>query len=540
MTYIPEHLMELFHSHFFFFDVVAGSFVSDEARRRVQALYADIFCVTDPAVRESTEMLLSLPIIARAREAHTYQMLCRVSDLYSDRFSHEERTLIARKRNAMRIKGEVLGLTAPTTAERALSALEFAAAAGDVESVALLAFLQAEGILLPRDTDAARALMHKGARWQHPFCLLMALHYATPAERAELASPLCAAFRTPVRRAVLHHVCAHYGLNANAAASELDVALCDAIDRKQLQRDTLDADVLCMLDSKLLPAQSKRQVLANIKDIHLHTLPLRVTKATTPPAARLGDIEPLCDREEELSRVGEYLTLPASGGGLRPAPLLLICEDRFVLDRYREALCAAFGDHPVGRVDLSDPAHASLSPTPDNALLCELVRLGDACPVMLIESCEEADGERGKALAKLLSANYRRDYRIPSLSLSFDLSGMLPILLAGDEPAPEVVAACRVVRLQPVRDGERKDVIRWLLSRKQEALQLQSLTLDTEALALLCEYEPARISDLLDTALLSCEAVDNAVTLHADDFNAWEHEAAPTTFFGGGHTNDKL
>lgn len=535
LTPTPDYLSGAFLTHYFLFDTVLGRFLTEGERAAAYSEYAAIFAVTDKAWLDDTYALLNCPILSQADDPNTFYMLSRATAFYPEIFPPEERFLIAQKSNAMRIKVKMLGpSTANLSRERLLSMLEGAAAAGEPDAVSLLTFLRWNGILMDRDPNGALVRMHRLASWNHPAGILMCLRYG-PAEQAErCAAVLGAVLDSPSTAHALAHLQRHYAL-PTVSPCPLAKALERAFAREQLPRDKMSAEVLRMLESSLLDTAAKRKLLAqkNVEEM-LAMLPMGIAKST--PFAPVFSLAPLpLYREEESHRLLSNLAMLDVRDRVSYKPLLLICEDPYVLDHYKRLLASTLDDHALGTLDLSDPGLHPFADGKENAVISLLDRLGDAGAVVCLENVQEIPEERAKDLVRFLRHDCLRRFRFFSDSVCFDLSEMLPVLFATEAPCKELCAACDTVELQPVTEQERRQVLQRIAAEKAKLFSLRSLTLSDSAYDLLCGKDLQEAEALIERAVSLQRRDSDELTLTDASFSSCRSEkrVAPTHFWGG-------
>ena len=362
--------------------------------------------------------------------------------------------------------------------------------------------------------------------------LLMGLSYGSEKLSDRCASVLCAMMQTPAQADTLRHIAAYRDFKDGIAPDELARTMEQAFGRRALERSRLQANALKLLASPVLTVDTKKKLLQEKAEGDTYTeLPLSITEATPFEPVFELDGSAVLNRPEEARRIVANLSLIDVRDSIAYKPLLLVCRDAYVLSEYKRLLSATFGHRKVGYLDASDPNQPLLAEGKANAIIRTLDKLGDAASVIFIENCDELDEREGKEFVKFLRSDYLRNHLV-SPSAAYDLSAMLPILLASSEPCEAICQACEKVELQPVAEEEARPIIDRILSDKARIFKLEALEMTPDARERLEDRPIPEVSELLDRAISRHRRDGRRITLTADSF-AFDQDSHHTTTFWG-------
>lgn len=535
-TSVPEYLRGAFLTNYLFFDAAFRPFLTPEALDRAYREYADIFCIGDDEWLDHIYGILNTDIFTRATGLHEFNMLSRTASLYPECFSGDEKYLISLRGTAMRVRTERLGNDKNMTCDRVLLSVESAAKHGDTDCIGLMSYMLYNGVLVRRSTARALKDIARIAEWNSQFGLLMGMRYGDGQTADDYMSRLRTVMNSSSVGDSFDYIAESRGVNpADVPDNELALALEKAFNRQAVTRSLLSAPTLRMLRSPVLSDETKKQLLARkSRDDSFAGLPLNI-RTSTPfcKVVSLDNRTPLV-RADELEHVRANLGAVDVHGRFDYKPLLLVCEDSFVLDEYKKIISATLAGRKFGSVDAADPGQ-SCSGGSDNAIITTLDKLGDAGSVIFVENCDALSAESGRELVSFLRSEYRSNYRIASPSVCLDLSDMLPVLFATEEPCREICEAADVLHLRPMSPEERRTIISQVVADKAGLFGLSDITLTERAYDELERYSMPQVSRMLDRAISTHRRCGESIELDAAALESESYGDEDNKFFWRGN-----
>ncbi len=504
------YLLEPFLTQFFLLDSICRGLLNTHDLHDCFKELARVFCVP---LNKQTNQYLTVAEQAEYKnivDQGAYERFCRILEfaLLSEQdadMTAVERVVLAQKREAMLIKSEIFKQNKNLTADSIADTLFTAAAIGNTDAMAILAFMEYHGICICRDTANALARMALCGKWNHLFGNLMGLAYDT-ANTQHYGNTLYTILRNRRQREVFRYICTEYVLDNSFERCPEAAIIEDAIGLGIIKKNTFDRQFAKAAFSELLSAEDKETLLLNNKQgegIALPALPFDADRSTcfvfdAEKAKRLP-----VERGEELNRLLCSLHPAVSNRPAMYKPLLVAGNDEFVADMYLQAVKAGFCKNKIIEVDAGLLTPVDLSACKENFLLRGLAETKQSHTIFLLKNCENLNERELEELTKLLHYENRRKFRLAEPAVCADLSDVLIILFASavNDTVKNLALSCDAVWTERISEDEKDAVIDSVFSEHAKAFGIGCAKLDEQARKYLAAFKTQQIFRMLDGAL---------------------------------------
>lgn len=496
----PEFLKREFLYEYFFFDATVGVSLTKEGRREVFDRYARLFTVTETEWLDACFAAAEHDLARSAVTGEDMNRLLRCAELY-DGIKEHLSAILSFKLQAVLKRDPIFEKDSPFEITYTLYSLEKAGAEGHIAASCLLAFLSLEGFLSETEKEESEAKLWRAFRWNSPMaCLLAITHF--PERKSECAERLRTMLSHRGEKEVYDYLKEIYELPC-ARTSAVAEALEEAFERKVLDRASLTASTLSILDSTVLTEDSKRELILTEPKQYPRTLPLGITGKSLPLTAKKLP-RGVFAREKEESLIENNLLYRLSE---RKRPLLLIAKDDVLLREYKERIRAAYAERGYGSIDLSGHGGIHL----EDAVLRTLDGIGENAPLIFFEKCEALGENEVPSLATLLKSDTAKRY-VTASGYTLDLSGVLTVMLAHEKPNQKLVMISDVVILENVKEAEAEAAIEKILSDSARFFSIRSVELSDGARKILLKQTASAAERMIEHALLAhCSGTDHFV-----------------------------
>ncbi len=512
----PDYLKSVFLKQFNLFDALFGSYMNKSAHIKCYCEYAAIFGISDSAWLDGIYEAVRGELIVGADSLESFNMLLRAMEFFPDRFDPATREVASHRKEAMTTKHKLLGELDAHTLESALTALDRGAVSGNTDCMSLAAFLNCNGYFMRKSSEAARELIEKAALWNHPLAILMGLKYCkNDTSYHSLAKSVldCASHES-----ACEYVCELYGLAKDTPVNPVSLELEKRFFKKLSERELINEGVLKIIRSAVLTEASKVRLLSTpTKEIRTDYLPIDIDRRSSIRIPLSIITKRLSDRAGESRSILSSLSLFPMRHAVEYRPILLLSEDGYVLESYKEALTRGFGDSVVIRIDLASSTDVSFAPTRDNPIVNELNKVGCADAVVFLDNCDRLDERQQRELARFLHTTARDGKEMSLGDLSLDLGGILPILTAQSTVGIELSEECDTVKLATVKKDEKRAIIRQLAKEKGEIFGIDSLTVEDSVVEMLARHPLALSSSLIDRAVAFMDKSSKSPVITEED-----------------------
>lgn len=540
----PAFLKETFLSTYLFADVLFSRFLKPEGTRIIYERHAEIFCIEEQIWLNRMWDIISSPLFAKADTSSDFNALMRLSQMYPDKFSSDALYILSLKSVAMRVKEEILTTGQNLTLNATKSIIEARSRGGDTDCMALMSFLEYHGFFFAQDCEQAMKHIHDSACWNHLFGALMGAKFAKdPRPYHEI---LCAILADPSKVETFEYLHSALNISPDTKPGKIASELETAFHQGAFQRCKLYPDMLKMMASCVLSENSKCKIIKHSKDkdAFCSEIPLDIDRATELTIDMSG-FQILSEaRADEYERIASNLAIADIRASSTYRPLLIVCQDRAAFDLYHVSISMCFGNSPFAALNFAIIGKPSFAPHKENTLISAMEKLRDRNSVLLLEHCEVLSEEDSAALSKYLSGTYRKNFKMGNApSITLDLSGILPVILASAMPSKEIVARCDVIIASELYPDEFKNVIEKLLSQKNDLFRLNSLEISDDALHSLSEYAIETASMLLDKVIGKIRVKDKNVMITSSELQVvtdmYRSKKQNFSFWGGYHNGNK-
>lgn len=498
-----DSLTEMFLGEYFLLEDLAGMLL-EEDRFLFHRLYE---CYLLPAERE--EELYGLTRQQAVREIDTakayyrYEREKKYSAVMGEKTDADEIRdhLIAIKGNAFAFTEKIkLDDTDELTESALYNTLAQAANAGVLTALRILGFLQCEGIFVERNVSAGLKNIGKAAQWNCVEGMLMALYYDAE-NRAENLSRLFTVSRGMPYEGVAAAAAQKYGITEVHELRE-HTLLNKLFGTNAAGPDTYDPQYARIIFSKVMRYHEKeRQIFTENKDriSDIGDLPLKLEFRNIEfNASALAGLP--VKREAEKRKIvcgienSDLRTLPTY------QPMCLCGESDYLKNLYADAITLGLkGKTHVERFTVADFTDYELEPSENNVFLrgCN----EDKNNVYLLMFTGQIREPVMRRVEEFLKTEKRRTFRLHYPAVVMDLSSILPVCLCDEENAERLRELCDVIALAPVREAEKKTLIKDMLSVKEQLYNVQKLAADEGAMQYLYSRTLDEADDLLDRVI---------------------------------------
>ncbi len=485
----PSYLTDCFLSSYFFADILLNRHLEHDVMRDIYNKYAAIFHIHDTEKTDEYWTILMDDLFALADSPRSFHRLARLAKQYPDSLTNTEHYLLTHKGTAMARYEQLFPEDRDKTADTVLDIIEKKADGGHIECIALYGFLEYYGICLDTDSEAALRRIDKAASWNDLFAVLMSDAFGF--EREKQHARLLALLDGAVGRESLHYLSKELGIKPSTVSDSIASALARAFCYEAITADRLNPDIDRLIDSTILSEDAKCRLLRSIHSPESIPvgIPLDITGQTAPTPELDRFKSPYEHRKSEYELLFGNLSMLDLRRTDLYKPLLILCRNDFVYDRYRTLLMKGFGNHPTASISFADGETPDLSSTKDNCLLAAMDRLRDRNSILILECCEELSPECAADLARFLPAKNRSKLRLASIPpAEVDMSGMLPILLSKKLPPLSVAQHCDIVTAAEPTPEEFRSLLAEKLSEISKLFGFDTIEIENDAAQFLFDY----------------------------------------------------
>ncbi len=490
----PEFLKREFLYEYFFFDATVGVSLTREGRREVFDRYARLFTVTEEDFLDACFTAAEHDLARSAITGEDMNRLLRCAELY-DGITSTLSGILSFKQQAILKRDPIFEKDSPFEITYTLYSLEKAGAEGHIAASDLLAFLSLEGFLSETEQEESEAKLWNAVRWNSPMAILLAISHF-PEKKEECAVRLCSMLSHRGEKEVYTYLQTVYELPA-VQTSPVVEALEDAFERKVLDRASLTASTLSIIDSTVLTEDSKRELILTDPKQYPRNLPLGITKQSVPLCAKkLPTGTFVREREESLIENNLLYRLSA-----RKRPLLLIAKDDVMLREYKDRIIRAYSERGHGSIDLSGHGGIHL----EDAVLRTLDGIGENAPLLFFEKCEALGENEVMSLSTILKSDTAKRY-VTASGYTLDLGNVVTVMLAHEKPDHKLTLISDTVILESIKESEAEAALDKILTDTARFFSLSAVELNAAARKLLLKQTASAAEQMIEHALLAHRA----------------------------------
>ncbi len=514
-SYLKEGLL----SRYLLIEAIVHGFISPEQSRKLYSELMKIYCIKEDAQTEQLYNAASSELFKDICTKSAHSRLCRCIEFAAlngqeMELTSNDRIILARKGEALALKDEIFGegrnLTEGVIAEGLLGR----ASMGNTEAIAVLAFLEYNGICLCPDKEKAITRIRLAASWHSLMANLMGIAY-DPSNKEKYLAVLKAILRTEGQKRAFAEIADFSGSDALDVEAEPVAQIMEKafgqniISRAQYDRafaKVAFSNIICLEDKEKLLLDKCKETIASLSGIPFEQ---KILPSIPFEGEQLSKL-PL-KRERETRRILQNLSLAVRKAAAMYAPLLITGADEYVTRMYKEALEGAFKDTKVIELDGSTLTYQDFAPSKENVFLRGLSETKLSRTVFFITGCEELDPQSLEELCKMCDYKYRKKFRLVHPAVSIDLSGVLPVFFAKgqSENSHTLARYCDTLVAESVSQSEKSAVVDALFADGFEDYGFGAIPLEEGCRDFICKYEADDVCKIVDFVLQSA-VYDNA------------------------------
>ena len=506
---LNEYLLEPFLAQYFLIDAVCRPYMSESDRHSVYNELARIFCLDGEEV-EAIYNDTRKDCFDAITDITTYGRLCRTVEFAVDRGENVELTptdtlILSCKRQAMTVKAQLFQQAKNLTRETITDALTSTATKGSIDAMALLSFMEYNGICVPADRVNAIKRLRLCARWNSLFGNLMGIAY-DPERISFYLSILGTSSRTEGQKRAYESICSRYGRTTEFTRDPVARMIDKAFGLGIIKRSTYDQFFARVAFSELISCEDKSKILLN-------NTPETIKQFTELPfdAKRGGRAEldvsaademPI-RRENELEKILRSLAVAQTCPAQVRKPLLIVSDDALVGSFYEEMILKLTSTLPTLVLDGGTLTERDFDGSKENVLLRGIGETGRVDTFFIIKDLDELENRPMDELIKVIDNKYRARLKLFAPAVCLDLSEARFVLLASGRSREigRLSCYCDTVYVDRIRDDERSEAVNHLFRRGSEAFGLNDMTVTEEGKNALSRLSPDRLVTAIDGLL---------------------------------------
>ncbi len=543
-----EYLLEAFLAQYYLLEAICGDFLTASRRRDMYDELAQVFCIGQTQQLEELYTLSCQPEFAQLRSLSAYQRLQRTME-FAQREGHSleitagDRMVLAQKREALSAKAEIFKQEKSLTAEGVYAGLLNQAMNGNINAMAVLAYMEYHGLCIPQDRESAMKRIRLCARWNHLAGNLMGIAYD---DRTQCYyDTLFSVLRSVSQRQVFFEICVQTRFDGSAKLDPAARILEKAFGMGIVKRSSYDQVFARVAFSRIIGAEDKEKLLLNKQSeaiAALSDIPFDVSvEGRLEFAQDCLQRLPLL-RPQEHKRILQNLAVARDCPAGAYTPLLIACQDEYLSRMYYQALKTGFSAGALVQVDAATLTPQDFLPGRENVLLRGLSQTRSAKTVFLIEHCEELEGVCLEEMMKLLDHDYRKQFKLFQPSVCLDLSGLVFVLLASrrSRTVNSLSQVCDCMWAEPISQEEKGAVVDSIFVSRAQLFGCQ-VKLEPGCREHLVAFAPGRVQGIIDGAL-RCAMYEKSKCISLEDLQTVSKEysaCSPRREFGytGGDQN---
>ena len=511
MQKTASYLIEPLLTHFFLMDAICGEYLDGDTRKGIFQELTKIFCIPKEKAADEYFRVSQAEPFKGITDIAAYERLCRTIEFARKSgqdldMTETDRVILARKQEAMQIKAKLFNKLSNLTDDMIRDTLNNTAMNGDVDAMAMLAYMEYNGICMGQDRASALKRLRLCAKWNNLFGNLMGIAYDKE-NAATYYNTLYTILRSADQKEVFAYICRQKSYSGTPVKNPVARMLETAFGMKLMKRDTYDRSIAKIAFSQLISAEDKEKLLLNNKPETiggLLAIPFNA-KRTDGYSFDRGQARKIPrPRKEELEKIfcSIYPMTNNIAGHYRT--LLVAGDDDYVPEMYAAALRAGFdGGNKVIEVDASTLTRADFIPGKENFILRGLSETKQTHTVFLVKHCDEMGEAEMAELTKLLDDEYRRKFKLLEPTVSLDLSDVLLVLFASrvNPGVKQLARECDVLWTAPVSRTEKQLMIDSTFKCCAKSYGIGGAKLEEGAREFLTSFKTGQIALLLEGAM---------------------------------------
>lgn len=398
-----------------------------------------------------------------------------------------------------------------TSSSMAFDELLRKAVEGLVIAKRILGIMQMQGIFTTRDKNAALKNIRDAADWLNIPAILVYMYF-NESSRAEYMDKLYTVTEKSDYTVLVDQFSIAFGIDTYGVSKNAKL-LEKAFVAETAKRDVCSSQQLRVLRCNTLSEKDKRvALLSGNKELMsaVCALPLKLSCGKLQAETTLPPV---------LDRIGESKSIMRALGGsdLRNRdffkPVCICSPSKYMRNSYADAVVACFPTANVVRIDVASLFPSDFDATENNVFVRSCREKGNN--VYIIELADKIDERIVKLVKTFASVSGRRAFSIQRLSITIDLSSVLPIFICDKANAQLLSGAVATVEIAEIRDDERPILLKDLIAKKETQFGIGKITLDDGAIEILLHAPIDNIGDILSDAILARYDLEQYICLSA-------------------------
>ncbi len=512
MTDIRNYQFEPFLTEYFLLTAVCKGFLNKEQRLENYNRLAEIFCIskckelTDYFELSETEEFISI------NDKINYERFCRMmefAETYGNNpeFTGEDAVVLSCKGSAVKAKTIIFDSVSKLTEDSISETLTEKAAKGNTDAMALLSYMEYNGICMSEDKQTAVKRLRLTSKWNSIFANLLGIAY--DAENTEnYYNNLYTIMNTEERKERFRTICAVKGYDGEFVIKPEVRIMEKAFGNGIIKRNLFEWAVKKIIYSPLISAEDKEKLfLGGSKEVPvlLSDIPFELENKKRcdicTDFAKAKEVALLRENEQRIILQSLKLAIESPEEVYRP--LLVEASDTYICHMYADMIKNCLGGASFVDIDASTVNENDFSAGKDNVFLRGLSETKTANTIFFVHNAEALAGACAEKFVKFLDTDFRKHFRISSPSVTVDISGIMIIVLAADstKETRNMADYCDNVKSEKVSIEEKKKVVKTLFRKTYENYRLEYSEPDEDICSCLLAFELDTIEQMVDGAV---------------------------------------
>ncbi|MEG1964032.1 MAG: hypothetical protein RR123_04060 [Clostridia bacterium] len=498
-------LQELFLIKFFEMDAIVGKVAIN--KRELFMSLASVYCIFNDNLLNKLYNEVTSEDIFEINTLNEYNRTMRVLD-YNKRFDKkvfiDDTTLQILNCKGLALK-QINRIQESCMAVSSVSHIWSILAEGiekkEICMFNVAAFMQCEGFCVNRNIQNGLNLAWKCAKWNNIDGLLIMLKYDKNNTQKYLEM-----LNTIVQNEMIfdafNTVFDFYAEGKCIDKDENTNLMSGYFRQCESSKEIYNEAVARMIFSKVLLIQDKKNIIFSENQeliVQLNELPLNSVFAEHPPAPikELSSILKL-ERKDEVEEL--EICLNEQKNEIKAKPLLLICEDKFVLEEYESAFTKCYDkDIPIKKVSAKSLTNLDIAPSKNNFVIETLTKTKSLSAIFIIEDIEKLTENFVNDLTLLLQRESKFQYKLEELKITINLQNCVFILLANKENVDnKIKLLCHEISVGKLAETEKNLMVNSYIELSKEQYKCNKINFEDTAIIALCKLNSTQCENIIN------------------------------------------
>lgn len=332
--------------------------------------------------------------------------------------------------------------------------------AGDIDSLKVLGFLKAEGLMVDKDLDNGLSKLLVSIKWGN---LKGGLTYLKYDKNNYLVLKIIKSITEGTLYSKIPSLIEEkYNITINDKCDEV-MLIKKAIAFNKLNENKYDSISSRLIYSNVISMKDKEKILfSEDKVILTDSLDLPLNLIKNEIDIDYSYINNIPFKREEQMIIAQAISHNIERFNNQYKPICLYSESPFLLNYYLKKLNNSFLNSNIEIFDVKDLRDFEINPTKNNILIRNLKENKNNIYIFLFEG--EIDYDIINNLIVFLKTPKREKYIINAPSVTLDLSSILPICLSDKDNYDKLKDYVDGIELLPIKNGEKNIIINELIS----------------------------------------------------------------------------